>query len=48
MQLDMMNKKTDESTVVDVADMDFSMTFDKVPHGMLDRKVRSQGIKMHI
>jgi len=38
-------KKVDEGSAVDVVYMDFSKTFDKVPHGRLLHKVKSHGIQ---
>ena len=38
-------KKVDEGSAVDVVYMDFSKAFDKVPHGSLLHKVKSQGIQ---
>ena len=38
-------KCVDEGSVVDVVYMDFSKTFDKVPHGRLIKKVNAHGIQ---
>eukprot|EP00061_Rhincodon_typus_P005168 g24376.t1 len=37
-------KVVDEATVVDVVYMDFSMAFNKVPHGRLIQKIKMHGI----
>eukprot|EP00061_Rhincodon_typus_P018164 g47221.t1 len=39
-----MTKKIDEDRAVDVAYINFSKAFDKIPHGTLVSKVRSRGI----
>ena len=38
----------DEGRAVDVAYMDFSKVFDKVPHGKLVQKIKSHGIRCEL